>query len=339
MWTEENALVIGGNGFLGGMITKKLLAKKCRSVSIFCRKDCPDLAELGADVIKGDIRDFPSIDNACENRTILFHTAAKAGIWGKKKDFFSVNVDGTKNLIRAAYNKKAKIIVHTSSPSVAIPESGIENGDESLPYPEKFLSCYQESKAIAEKIIIAANSSKLSTVCLRPHLIWGPEDPHILPRLIARAKRGNLVRIGDGKNLVDLTYIENAAEAHILAAEELRNSQKCAGRKYFISDGNPVNLWDWINSFLAALGLSPLHKSISAKKAALIASASEFFYKILSINQEPMLTRFAVAQLSTSHYFDISAARRDFGYSPIVDTKTAFSKTVEWFKKLTEEKI
>jgi nucleoside-diphosphate-sugar epimerase len=331
MWNNEKILVTGGNGFLGGTIVKSLIKKSCRDIAVFCRTPSPALEKLGVKVISGDLRDPSSLNKACENRTIIFHTAAKAGVWGEKKDFFEINLDGTINLIASAHKNNIELLIHTSSPSVVIPKEGIENADENTPYPKRYLSYYAESKALAEKAVIAASSSKLRTIALRPHLIWGPEDPHILPRIIKMAKEKKLLRIGDGKNLVDMTYIDNAAEAHLLAAEKLRNSQTLSGRKYFLSDDCPVNLWEWIDTFLKALDMPPVQKSISLNKAMLAGKISEFICRILPLG-EPRMTPFTASNLARPHYFNISAAKKDLGYKPIISGDKAFKNTVEFFK-------
>ena len=172
---------------------------------------------------------------------------------------------------------------------------------------------------MAEKLVIAANGSRgLATVCIRPHLIWGPGDPHLFPRLVERAKNKKLVRVGNGTNLVDMIYIDNAVEAHIKACEKLGIGSPIAGKCYFVSDGEPVILWEWIANLLEELKLPAVTKSISFKCAAVLGGILEGVYKIFRIKKEPPMTRFLAAQLARSHYFNISQARNDFGYKPVV---------------------
>ena len=330
-WNNEKAIVTGGNGFLGKRIVNFLIQKNCSSIAAFCRKPSPELREMDINVINGDIRDLSSLKSAFSHRTIIFHTAAKAEVWGEKEEFFKTNTIGTENVLRACRINEIPALIYTSSPSVAYPcGKNIEKINEDTPYPEKYLSFYPESKATAEKIVLL--QKEVPAVSLRPHLIWGPGDPHLLPRIIEQARKGKLMRIGDGNNMVDLTFVENAAYAHILAAEELRNSHKCQGKAYFISDGIPVNLWNWINFFLNELGVQKIKKSVSYKTAFAMGLVFEKIYSVLNLRGEPPMTRFIASQLAHSHYFDISAAKHDFGYSPIVGEDEAIRKTVESFR-------
>src|SRR5262249_15645668 len=155
----------------------------------------------------------------------------------------------------------------TSSPSVTFDGSPQEGVDESAPYASRWLCHYPHTKALAEQAVLAANSPELATCALRPHLIWGPGDRHLIPRLIARAGTGALRRVGDGTNRIDMVYIDNAAEAHLLAADRLAVGSPVAGRTYFVTQGEPVNCWQWIDEILALVGLGPLVRSISVRAA------------------------------------------------------------------------
>jgi nucleoside-diphosphate-sugar epimerase len=156
------------------------------------------------------------------------------------------------------------------------------------------------------------------TCALRPHLIWGPKDRHLIPRLIQRARAGQLLRVGDGTNLVDNIYVDNAAHAHIQAAEAMRPGSPVCGSAYFISQGDPVNCWGWINDILKLARLPRVKRSISFFWAWRLGHALEIYHDLFNIEREPRMTRFLAAQLAKSHYFDIARARRDFGYYPIV---------------------
>ena len=180
-----------------------------------------------------------------------------------------------------------------------------------------------------------ANSSALNTVSIRPHLIWGPGDPHLLPRVIQAAAEGKLMIVGDGRNMVDMTYIDNAVEAHIKAAEALHRAPEVAGGKtYFVSDGKPVLLWEWIAGLLKKLAINPPSKSISYRKAYFIGACLEVIYGFLPFAAEPPMTRFVAGQFAFSHYFNISAAERDLGYKPVIDHDEALKRTIEYLKNL-----
>lgn len=325
-----NILIIGGGGFLGSCIAHKLL-KTGNKVTIMGRGTYPSM-HTSIKCFKADIRDLTALMIATKGQEVVFHTASIPAIWGDYEEFFSIDVLGTKNIIEACYKNNVKKLIYTSSPSVVFGDSDIENVDEQFPYPDDYLCHYPKTKALAEKLVISANGcGGLATVCIRPHLIWGPGDPHIVPRLISRAKKRQLVRVGMGKNLVDMIYIDNAVEAHLKACDNLNLSGPVAGKCYFVSDGKPVLLWDWIENLLKELKLPGITKSISYKHAELLGSFLESFYRLFKIKHEPLMTRFLAAQLAKSHYFNISRAKNDFDYKPIVSIEEGMKLMVSHF--------
>lgn len=318
------ALVTGGGGFLGLYITEQLLARG-ESVRVFCRGDYPRLAELGVETVRGDVRDAGAVSRACEGIDTVFHTAAVPGVWGSWKMFHGINTQGSLNVIAACQQNEAAKLIYTSSPSVVYDGKPHENACEAdLAYPASHLCHYPHSKALAEQAVLAANGvGGLATCSLRPHLIWGPRDNHLIPRLIQRARSGRLRRVGDGGNLISMAYVENAAAAHLQAADALTLDSPVAGEAYFINEPEPVNLWDWIDELLGLAGLSPVKKTISARSAWNIGAVLEMLYKTLRLPGEPPMTRFVASQLSSSHYYDVSKAKRDFGYRPLVSYEDA----------------
>lgn len=325
------ALVTGGGGFLGKAIVRRLIDSG-QSVRSLQRSATPDLAKRGVDCVQGDIADAACVERAAIGCDIVFHVAAKAGVWGHYDEFHRANVTGTENVIQACQAHRIRKLVYTSSPSVVFDghdEAGI---DESTPYPDKYLTPYPQTKAIAERAVIAANGPKLTTVSLRPHLIWGPGDNHLFPRLIERSKQGRLRRVGQGKNMVDTTYIDNAAEAHLLAAERLEPGSAVAGKTYFISNGEPVPMFDMIDRLLECGGQPPVSRKISSSFAYLVGSALEIAYGFTGRRDEPPMTRFVARQLSTAHWFRIDAARRDFGYEPNISIEEGLRRLAVWFR-------
>ena len=258
------ALVTGGGGFLGGAVVR-LLRARGDAVRSFTRSHYAWLDELGVEQSLGDLANLEAVENAVAGCDIVFHVAAKAGAWGWYSDFYNTNVTGTQNVIAACKKHGVRKLVYTSTPSVVHSGGDIENGNESLPYPKHFDGYYQRTKAEAEKAVLAANGPDLATVSLRPHLIFGPGDPHLSPRLIAAAKSGKLRRIGSRPIKVDVTYIDNAADAHLLAADRL-DRLPLAGKSYFISNGEPVELWGFIDRVLAEAGMPPVSRTVSAWK-------------------------------------------------------------------------
>jgi nucleoside-diphosphate-sugar epimerase len=310
-------LVTGGGGFLGGAVVCQLLARGTE-VRSFARGDYPKLREQGVDVHQGDLANKEEVFSAVEGVDAIIHVAARAGVWGTWKQFWSPNVLGTKHIIEGARHHGIRRLVYTSSPSVVHGVGSIEGGDESLPYPSSYLANYPATKAEAERMVLAANGPELSTVALRPHLIWGPGDPQFLPRLVARSRAGKLAFVGDGSNRIDTTYIEDGARAHLLALDRLEPGADCSGKAYFITQGEPWPIRDVINGLLEASGAPKVTRSIKPWVAYLAGGLLETGYRLLGKETEPPMTRFVAHQISTSHWYDISAAKRDFGYEPSV---------------------
>ena len=314
----SRALVTGGGGFLGEAVARRLVEQGCRVASL-SRGHYPALDSLGVEQVRGDIADFDTVAKAAKGAEIVFHTAAKAGVWGKYEDFFRANVTGTRNVIKACLQNDVPRLIHTSSPSVVFDGTDMEDTNESVPYPERYLAHYPQTKAVAEREVRQA-SDKIGTICLRPHLIWGPGDNHLVPRILAKGRSGRLMRVGDGENLVDVVYIDNAADAHLLAAQKLSETPALSGNVYFISQDEPVKLWDMVDAILKAGGLPPVKRCVSPRNAYRIGAFLETSYKLLGISKEPPMTRFVAEELAKSHWFDISAAKRELGYIPEVST-------------------
>jgi nucleoside-diphosphate-sugar epimerase len=309
----KQALVTGGGGFLGSRIVRMLLDKGI-TVRSLQRSDSPDLKKLGVEIIRGDISDRDTVINAAEGCDVIFHVAAKAGVWGDYDDYYQCNVSGTKNIIDACKAHNIHKLIYTSSPSIVFAGEDEEKINESTPYAEHFLTAYQKTKALAEQMVLEANNETLATVALRPHLIWGTGDPHLAPRIIERAKAGRLRLVGKQNNLVDSTYVDNAALAHLLAAEVLESNSKCSGKAYFISNDEPLPMKELINKILAAANLPPVTKTIPTQLAYTMGIMMEFVYKIFNLKDEPIMTRFIARQLSCAHWYDLTAAKNDLGY-------------------------
>lgn len=324
-------LVTGGGGFLGRYIVKGLLERGYQ-VRVLGRHRYPDLEALGVTVMQGDIANPVTVNNAIFDRDAVFHVAAKAGIWGKWDSYFYPNVIGTRNVIKACQTHKIRYLVYTSSPSVVFNGDHLRNVDESVPYGSNWLCHYAHTKALAEQEVLAANNfSTLLTIALRPHLIWGNGDQHLIPRIIARAKAGKLRIIGDGRNKVDIVYVSNAAHAHLLAFDALQKGIGC-GKPYFVSQDEPVELFPWINKLLQSLDIPPVTKTISFKTAYRLGSFLEKAYNAFSIEKEPLMTRFLATELSKEHFFNISNAKKDLGYAPTVSTAEGLNLLIPTLK-------
>jgi nucleoside-diphosphate-sugar epimerase len=359
-------LVTGGTGFLGRRLVERLVTQG-RHVTVLGRTPAPHLEARGVRFVRASLEDAVAVRAACAGVETVFHTAAKVGVWGRYDDFFRTNVLGTRALLEGCREQGVRRLIYTSTPSVVYNGRDLAGVDESLPLTTACPSPYPLTKALAEREVLAANSPELRTVALRPHLIWGVGDPHLVPRLLARARAGRLRIVGTGRNRVDLVHVENAVDAHLLAESALTvchllNDKSpdaesfntkylqvdchliddnrsgagaepaVAGRAYFITNGEPVVLWDWINDLLIALGEPPVTKRISLGVAQVIGALCEGLWRALPLAGEPPMTRFVAAELAKDHWFDISAARRDLGYVPRVSMVQGTAELVESLK-------
>jgi nucleoside-diphosphate-sugar epimerase len=357
--------VTGGTGFLGRHLVDRLLAPD-RAVTILARRPAPDLTARGVRVITADLADDEAVRSACRGIGTVFHVAARVGVWGRYRDFHRANVLGTRAVLEGCRAHGVQRLVFTSTASVVYNGRDLAGADESLPLTSRCPAAYPLTKAVAEREVLAASSPGLRTIALRPHLVWGAGDPHLVPRVIARARAGRLRIVGTGRNRVDLVHIHNVVDAHLLAELALGKSQNpnpespdpgsiapsgtsalrnvigykppgtqpgglchliddkaslpqpAAGRAYFITNGEPVVLWDWINDLLRALDIPPVTKRVSAGTATVAGWLCEALWQLLPPSGEPPMTRFVAKELALDHWFDISAARRDLGYAPLI---------------------
>ena len=310
-------LVTGGGGFLGGAIVRRLVARG-HEVRSFSRGRYPELEALGVEHARGDLGDRAAVIAAAAGCDAIVHTAAKAGVWGAYDEYLRANVIGTENVLAACRAGAVPRLVYTSTPSVVHQGGDIEDGDESLPYATHPSTAYQATKITAERMVLAASSDALSVVALRPHLVWGPGDPHLVPRIVARGRRGRIALPGGGAQRVDTTYVDNAADAHVAALERLGPGAPCHGRAYFVTNGEPRPLRDIVLGVLRASGIDAKVVPIPRSVAHAAGAALEAAFGLARSEREPPLTRFVAEQLSTAHHFDITAARRDLGWSPSV---------------------
>lgn len=324
-------LVTGGGGFVGAYVIDRLLARGY-AVRSFGRSPQPSLEAKGVEVICGDLASAEDVRSACPGVDAVFHVAAKAGVWGRWESFFEANVVGTRNVVAACRAEGIRRLVYTSTPSVVFNRQPIRGGGQEMPYGRDWLCHYAHTKAIAEEEVLAANGNALKVVALRPHLIFGRGDPHLLPRVIESVKAGRLKIIGNGKNRVDVSYVEDVAAAHLNAFDSL-DAGKGAGKAYFISQGEPVELWPWLNQVLEGLGHPPLSKRISLGMAYVAGALAESIWKLFSKSGEPPITRFVAVELAKDHYFDISAAQKDLGYQPAFTMQTALEETISDLKE------
>jgi nucleoside-diphosphate-sugar epimerase len=351
-------LVTGGTGFLGRRIVERLLAEG-RSVAVLARRPAPDLEKRGVRFICAELDNTTAVSASCAGIETVFHVAAKVGVWGRYADFFRTNVEGTRALLDGCRSHGVRNFVYTSTPSVVYNGRNLAGANESMPLTTHCPSPYPLTKAIAEREVLAANSTSLRTVALRPHLIWGLGDPHLVPRILERAQTGRLRIVGDGNNRVDMVHVENAVDAHLLAEAALDRSAEAAsaqavcnvirykpsatdkveatpgpaaGHAYFITNDEPVLLWEWVNQLLVASGKRPVSKHISLNVASSVGTICEALWRVLPTNTEPPMTRFIATELAKDHWFDITAAKRDLGYRPRITMAEGTAGLVSFLK-------
>ena len=318
-------LVTGGGGFVGGAVVRGLLARGDEVVSL-ARGDYPALRALGVHTVRGDLADPAAVVTAATGCSAVVHVAAKAGIWGPLADYTRSNVEGTRSVLAACRQLGIERLVHTSTPSVVHAGGDIEGGDESLPYAQHADSPYARTKAVAEREVLAAADGSLGTVALRPHLVWGPGDTQLVPRIVQRARTGRLRFVDGGTARIDTTYVDDAVAAHLCALDAVAPGAACSGRAYFISSGDPRPFREVVNAILAAAGLPPETRSLPLPVAVAAGAAAEGLWRLLRRTDDPPMTRFLARQLATAHWFDISAARRDLGYAPTVGLDEGFRR-------------
>lgn len=307
-------LVTGYGGFLGKAVCRQLLAKGFH-VKGLARGRYPEMEAIGVEALQGSAANASVCEAACQNIDAIIHTAALAGVWGPASSFVSANIDATEHLLTCCKKFRIGSFVFTSSPSVTFDGSPQTNIDESAPYPTQWLCDYPRTKAIAEQKVLEADSSVLRTCALRPHLIWGIGDPHLIPRVIARCRQGRLLRVGDGKNLIDTVHVDAAASAHVAALERmLDRDTAAAGRPYFLTDGAPQECWSWITTILSFANLTPPTRHISLNTAYRFGAVLECIYRSFRVKSEPPMTRFVAKQLGVDHYFRIQNAIENLGY-------------------------
>lgn len=334
-------LVTGGSGFLGRHLVSALEKAGYDDIVVFNRKPCEDLRSEHVSIVYGDLQDANAVEKAIAGCEAVFHVAAKAGVWGPYREYYQANVVGTQNIIQACLKHNVRYLVYTSSPSVAFRGQPLVNASEKVGYGDPRKMCaYAKTKMLAEKLVLRANGEKnLQTVALRPHLIWGPGDNHLIPTILKAARQRRLFQVGSGDNWVDISYVTNVAQAHLLALKELQNpTASVAGRAFFISQGDPVQLWPWLKQLLKKLDApQPLFKMPTCL-AYILGAMFELLYKLLGIKRQPPMTRFVAKELSQSHYFDISAAKMDLHYIPQISNEEGMELLIAWMKQQQSSK-
>ncbi|MFF0610167.1 SDR family NAD(P)-dependent oxidoreductase [Nocardia tengchongensis] len=332
------ALVTGASGFLGGAIVRRLVRDGDYEVAILARptSNLRDLAEVidRVEVVTGDLTDAASLDRATKGVDVVFHSAARVDDRGTRAQFVAENVTATENLLRAAQRNGAARFVFISSPSALMDRDGGDqiDIDESVPYPSRYLNHYSETKAAAERLVLAANTAEFSTCALRPRAIWGAGDRSgPIVRLLGRAGEGTLPHLSYGRQVyASLCHVDNIAEACVLAAR----SEQAGGKAYFIADAERTDVWGFLGEVAAGLGYPKPTRQPNPRVLAAIVAAIETVWRIpfVAVRWSPPLSRYVVALMTRTATYDTTAATRDLGYHTIVDRDTGLAGFLTWLE-------
>jgi nucleoside-diphosphate-sugar epimerase len=321
-----NVLVTGATGFLGRHLTRALLDRGV-SVRILARNPvaAEELVRSGAELCPGDLRDADEISHACAGMEAVVHAGAFSAPWGPEADFHAVNVGGTENVLAGCRRHGVRRVVHISSPSVVFDGRDQINAPETVPYPRRFASVYSLTKKLAEDRVSSASES-LQTVILRPKAIFGPGDTSLVPAVLNAARAGRLPQIGSGQNRVDLTYVGNVVHGIQLALQ----APGAAGGTYTLTNGEPILVWEVIRRVLESAGCEARLRRLPYPAAWSAAALMEARARLTG--QYPLLTRYSVAILARTQTYDLTAARRDLGYEPIVPLEEGIQRTLAALK-------
>ncbi|MFD7841663.1 NAD-dependent epimerase/dehydratase family protein [Nocardia sp. NPDC059764] len=332
------ALVTGASGFLGGALVRRLVRDGDYEVAILARptSNLRDLSEVldRVEVVTGDLTDQGSLDRATKGVDVVFHSAARVDDRGTRDQFVAENVTATENLLRAAKRNGASRFVFVSSPSALMDRDGGDQVDidESVPYPSRYLNHYSETKAAAERLVLASNTDGFSTCALRPRAIWGAGDRSgPIVRLLGRAGEGSLPDLSYGRQVyASLCHVDNIAEACVLAAR----SENAGGKAYFIADAERTDVWGFLGEVATGLGYPKPTRQPNPKVLAAIVAAIETVWRIpfVATRWSPPLSRYVVALMTRTATYDTSAAARDLGYRPIVDRETGLAGFLTWLE-------
>lgn len=353
----NSCIVTGGSGFVGQRLVEMLVERGCQRVVSFdiCDKPNGALSSNHIEYFKGDITDFETVYKACKGCECVFHIAALVGPYHANENYVKVNYNGTLNILNACKKLNIKRIVMSSSPSTRFPYpdpniDGLTEKDLFMKnkgdYAPKFLQPYAETKALGEKIILDSCGSKkddLLTIAVAPHQVYGPRDGLFLPNLLEAAGSGKLRIFGDGLNRISFSHVENYCHGLILGHEALYEGSPALGRFYVVTDGPPIQFWKVLDEAVIAMGFTSLWKKFKLPTGfmmfiAYIVLYLGYFISFLTgipshkINYKLKLNPFAVKMLVIHRYFDISAAKKDLKYEPIIPFEKGWNDTIFWFK-------
>lgn len=328
-------LVTGASGFLGGRLVRWLVADGGHDISILVRPTS-DLRDLGETtdltLVYGDLTDPQSLARATEGIDVVIHSAARVDERGVRAQFVEENVTATTTLLDSARRNGVSRFVFISSPSALMEYDGGDqiDIDESVPYPRRFLNLYSETKAAAEQAVLAANEPGFTTCALRPRAIWGPGDRSgPIVRLLGRAQAGTLPNLSGGREVyASLCHVDNIVDACVKAA----TSDNVGGKAYFIADAEITNIWPFMGEVAESFGFAAPTRAANMAVVRAVVTVLDTIWKIpyLAVRYSPPLSTYVLALMTRTSTFDTTAARRDFGYVPVVDRDSGLLEFQDW---------
>jgi len=326
----KRALVTGATGCLGRHLAIRLASEGWDVTGMGRQQEIGvTLETAGVRFLKGDIRDQQAVNAACESQDVVFHCAALSSPWGKYRDFYSSNVQGTQNLVDSSLRSQVQRFVHVSTPSIYfnyIPRYEVHEND---PLPAKPANHYAATKRLAEEIVLSAHGKGLSSIIIRPRAIFGPYDQTLFPRIVAaNAKRG-VPMIDGGQSLIDLTCVENVVDALLLCSEA---SVDALGRAYNISNADPRPFAELVETLFDKLDMPLRRRNIPYTMAYGVASVLESVHRFIPVLGEPPLTRYTVGSLGVPQTLSIVDAEEQLGYTPRVSIEEGLQQFADWWR-------
>jgi nucleoside-diphosphate-sugar epimerase len=309
---ERTAFVTGGSGFIGGRLIRRLVGDGW-TVTALARSDRSAAAveEAGASAARGDLDDAGSIRAGAEGSDVLFHAAAFVGEWGSREDFERGNVGGTANALDAARGAGVRRFVHVGTEAAVLAGEPLVDVDETAPLRPDSKAPYCSTKAKAEALVRTADG--IETVVVRPRLVWGPGDATVLPGVLEAVRSGKWSWIGGGRHRTSTTHVDNTVEGLVLGAERGK-----PGEAYFVTDGEPVVFREFITDLVATQGVEIPEKNVPRAVVGALAAAGEGAWRLLPLPGVPRVTRMAYWLAALETTIDISKARRELGYEPVI---------------------
>jgi nucleoside-diphosphate-sugar epimerase len=321
----SRAFVTGGSGFIGGRLIERLVADGW-SVNALARsqRSATAVSERGAEPVRGNLDDADSMAQGAEGCEVAFHLAAHLGDWGTWEEFERSNVEGTRKALAACRRAEVRRFVHCGTEAALMAGEPLVAVDETAPLRPDSKAPYPATKARAELAVREASGDGFETIVLRPRFVWGAGDTTLLPEMVERVRKGQFAWVGGGTNVTDTTHVSNVVEGLVLAAE-----RGGAGEAYFVTDDEPVVFRDFVSALLRTQGVEPPDRNLPRWLPGPLGAVSEAAWRRLPLPGAPPMTRFTAWVLTQECTIDISKAKRELGYRPVISREAGLAELRE----------